>query len=301
MDTANPYRGRFAPSPTGPLHFGSLLSALASFLEARSRAGVWLVRMEDLDPPREQPGADQLILHSLQQHGLHWDEELLYQSRRHEAYEQALAALLGMEAAYSCDCSRRELRPFQGVYPGICRERGLKHSENTAVRVRTDQQTITFTDQFQARQAFNLEREAGDFIIRRRDQLFAYQLAVSVDDHFQNISHIVRGIDLLDSTPRQIHLQRLLGYVTPAYGHLPILVDASGEKLSKQAAAPALVDSNACDNLVRALNWLGQTAPPIAAQHSVQGILDFAISHYSSQAIPQSRRIILPELAGRVL
>ena len=234
------YKGRFAPSPTGPLHFGSLLAALASFLDARKSQGIWLVRMEDLDPPREIPGAADQILRTLEQHGLHWDQQVIYQSERYQAYQAEIDRLLEAEHAYYCTCSRQMIAQRGRVYDGFCRTRQSHLHGMTAVRLKTDAQQITFEDQIQGSQQQQLSSYSGDFVIRRKDRLYAYQLAVVCDDATQGISHIVRGSDLLDSTPRQLYLQQLLGYQKPCYAHIPIMVNSQGQKLSKQTFATAL-------------------------------------------------------------
>lgn len=254
------YCGRFAPSPTGPLHIGSLTCALASFLDARAAGGRWLVRMEDLDPPREKPGAAADILRSLEMHGLHWDGEVLFQSRRQTVYEAALQQLVAGEHAFPCPLSRAQLESFGDNHPG--RAASLSSSfaatQDSAWRLDVPDEEITFGDRIQGAQSFNLARCGGPFVIRRRDGLFAYQLAVVVDDAAQGITDIVRGSDLLDSTPRQILLQRRLGLSTPRYAHIPVVVDESGSKLSKQHDAAPVIATRTLDNLRRALRALGQ-------------------------------------------
>jgi len=260
--------GRFAPSPSGPLHFGSLVAALASWLDARAAGGRWLLRIEDLDRPRVQPGAADEILRTLERLGLDWDGEAVFQSRRTALYEQALARL---GDTYLCGCSRREIADSAvslaadgaQVYPGTCRS-GLPPGKSArALRVRVSG-TISFVDRVQGSLAQNLEREVGDFVLRRADGQFAYQLAVVVDDAEQRVTDVVRGADLLDSTPRQIYLQRLLGLATPRYLHVPMAVDASGEKLSKHAGARP-IDRR---DLQRALRFLGQ-APSETLEQAV--------------------------------
>ena len=237
------YIGRFAPSPTGSLHFGSLVCALASFLDARYQAGRWLVRVEDIDPPRAISGATTTILQQLTDHGLIWDGELLYQSTRTAAYSETVDALQHSELAYNCDCTRQRVASLGGIYDGYCRNR--KGVNNAAIRLQvTPESTIGFNDLIMGDYSQNLCAEVGDFVIQRRDGLFSYQLAVTIDDQFQNITHIIRGADLIDSTPRQIYLQKCLGFLsadssptTPlplSYGHLPIATNAEGQKLSKQ-------------------------------------------------------------------
>lgn len=248
---ARPYRGRFAPSPTGPLHMGSLVTALASWLDARAHGGQWLVRIEDIDHPRCVPGADADILHTLDVLGLHADEPPVWQSQREALYTDALHRLEAAGQLYPCGCSRKEIadslthvreRHQTLGYPGTCRN-GLHGKLPRAWRVRVPDgaaATICFNDRWQGRQCQNLATELGDFVLRRADGLWAYQLAVVVDDAAQGITHVVRGADLLDSTPRQIHLQHLLGLPTPVYLHVPVVTNAVGEKLSKQSGAQAI-------------------------------------------------------------
>ena len=235
--------GRFAPSPTGPLHFGSLLAAVASYLQARCMRGQWLVRIEDIDPPREQPDSVTQILRALEAYGFEWDGEVSLQSANREAQDAAAESLLNQGLAYRCGCSRRDLQSErQGklgtIYPGNCRA-GFGGDEY-AIRVRVDDEPVVFEDRLQGPQSQSLESESGDFIIVRRDGLIAYQLAVVVDDSLQGITEVVRGIDLMDSTPRQIWLQRLLGLSTPAYMHIPVAVNAAGQKLSKSTGAAGI-------------------------------------------------------------
>ncbi len=230
------YRGRFAPSPTGPLHFGSLVAAVASYLDARAAGGEWLVRMEDVDLPRCISGADLDILQTLDAYGFQWDGSVMYQTQRTAAYQGALDALSAKDLAYPCSCSRREVG--EGPYRGTCRNGIRDPGKPVAWRVRSD--------------------EIDDFVIKRSDGLFAYQLAVVVDDAAQGITHVVRGADLLDSTPRQNWLQQALGYPIPQYLHVPVATNAAGEKLSKQTLAPALSRKDIALEIRRALLFLGQ-------------------------------------------
>jgi len=261
------YRGRFAPSPTGPLHFGSLVAALASFLQAKAQGGEWLVRIEDIDPPREVVGASDDILRTLEALGFEWDGEIVYQSRRTEAYRAALDQLQTGGLLYGCSCTRKEIADssVQGiegpVYPGSCRAGVAPGRAARALRVRTAGARIEFHDRWQGVIRRDIETEYGDFVVRRADGLFAYQLAVTVDDAAQGISEVVRGADLLESTPRQIHLQRLLGLATPSYAHLPVAVNVEGEKLSKQTAAVPLDAKNPLPVLIQAMMFLGQSPP----------------------------------------
>jgi len=289
------YRGRFAPSPTGPLHFGSLVAAVGSFLEARSRGGEWLVRMEDLDLPRTVPGAADGILRTLDAFGLNWDGEVMVQSARSEAYRAALAELEKLGAVYPCACTRKEiadsaLSGIDGpVYPGICRAGLPEGRAPRAMRVRTDAIPVGFDDALQGRISQVLETEVGDFVIRRADGLFAYQLAVVVDDTEQEITHIVRGADLLDSTPRQIYLQKLLGLPAPAYLHLPVVVNERGEKLSKQTLAPAVNVANSVAQLYEVLVFLNQAPPEELKDADLDSFWKWAIAHWKARILPVVR------------
>lgn len=264
--TKNPYRGRFAPSPSGPLHFGSLVAAMASYLDARARDGEWLVRMEDVDPPRVVPGAADSILYALDAFGLGWDGEVMYQSRRGEAYADALNDLERLGLVYPCTCSRKTLaehalRGVDGpVYPGICRE-NLGRMGPAALRFRVPPSRIVFQDGVQGRVSCDLVRECGDFVLRRADGVFTYQLAVVVDDAEQGITDIVRGADLLASTPRQIALQQALGLPSIGYAHVTVALDEHGDKLSKQTLAVPLDAARPLPALLAAAHFLGM-APP---------------------------------------
>lgn len=260
-----PYRGRFAPTPSGPLHFGSLVAALASYLDARAAAGEWLVRIEDLDPPRVVAGADDNILRTLAAFGFEWQGAVLRQGQRGAAYAGALAELTRQGAVYGCDCSRRVLAEqaragVDGpVYPGTCRRRGL--GAEHALRWRSPPLRIHFDDAEQGRVGCNLAEECGDFVLRRADGVYSYQLAVVVDDAEQGISHVVRGADLLASTPRQIALQAALGLATPHYRHVPVVLGDDGAKLSKQTLAAPLDPRRPLPALCRAAAFLGLTPP----------------------------------------
>jgi glutamyl-Q tRNA(Asp) synthetase len=298
MSTSTDYRGRFAPSPTGPLHFGSLVAAVGSYLDAKYHRGTWLVRMEDLDIPRCVFGAAESILRTLEAFGLHSDEPVIYQSQRTAAYEEALRQLQASGAVYPCCCTRKEISDsaligIEGpVYPGTCRNGIPAGREGRAWRVRTDNSpfdklrangsTIEFDDALQGRITQHLESEIGDFVVKRADGLFAYQLAVVVDDALQNITHVVRGADLLASTPRQIYLQRLLGLPTPRYMHLPIAVNAAGEKLSKQTLAAPVDSSHAVTTLLRVLDFLQQRPPADLARSDVRTVLGWAVENWDA-------------------
>jgi glutamyl-Q tRNA(Asp) synthetase len=293
-----PYRGRFAPSPTGPLHFGSLVAAVGSYLEAKSRDGAWLVRMEDIDPPREMPGAADAIFRTLEAYGFEWDDPVLYQSRRGELYDAALEKLDNDGLLYPCACTRKEiadsaLQGIEGpVYPGICRYGLLEGRTPRAWRVRVNADEITFEDAVQGAICQNLSQDIGDFVLKRADGYYAYQLAVVVDDAAQGITHIVRGADLLDSTPRQIYLQRLLNLPTPVYAHLPVAVNAAGEKLSKQTLALPLDVACPVPALHQALNFLGQAVPAELATGDLAELWRWAHVHWRLAAVPAQRSLV---------
>jgi glutamyl-Q tRNA(Asp) synthetase len=291
------YRGRFAPSPTGPLHLGSLIAALASFLDARKHGGTWLVRMDDLDPPREQAGAASSILNSLASHGLHWDEEVLWQSQGSPAYEDALSILAQSGQTFNCDCSRKALGP-EGSCVANCRARQAQVSAPCATRITVDRsRVIDFDDALQGEQSTLGGQIPDNFVVKRRDGLYAYQLAVVVDDARQKISHIVRGSDLLSSTARQIYLQSTLGLPTPDYCHLPVITNRDGQKYSKQNHAPALSDDLAAQNLRRALAFLQQLPPPKEAA-DINSILSFACQHWAINRIPGKMAISEMSIIG---
>lgn len=287
MERSN-YRGRFAPSPTGPLHLGSLIAALGSYLDAKHQHGTWLVRMEDLDTPRCVPGAAADILQTLDGLGLHSDEDVIYQSQRLAVYDESLERLQATRSVYPCACTRKEiadsaLHGIDGqIYPGTCRNGIPEGRTGRAWRVRTDDHIIRFDDALQGHIAQSLEREIGDFVVKRADGLFAYQLAVVVDDAAQDITHVVRGADLIASTARQIHLQNLLGLPTPHYMHLPIVLNAQGEKLSKQTLAAPLDMRDPAALLLRALVMLRRQPPAELATKKVETILEWAIGHWDS-------------------
>ena len=281
------YVGRFAPSPTGPLHFGSLVTALASYLDAKANDGKWLVRVEDLDPPREVTGSSTLILEQLQALGMDWDGEVLYQSTRLSAYERILEQLENRKVCFSCDCSRQRVSRLEGIYDGRCRSRRLMSSSELAIRLKIRPGTIEFADGIQGDFSQNLENEVGDFILRRKDGLFAYQLAVVADDAEQEITHIVRGYDLLSSTPRQIYLQQLLGLPTPSYAHIPIIVNGLGQKLSKQHFAEPIDLKNAPSLLVSALQFLGMTPPPSLIGAAPATLMAWGTEHWDIQRVPK--------------
>lgn len=280
------YVGRFAPTPSGYLHFGSLVAALASYLDARAAGGRWLVRMEDLDPPREMPGAQTAILQTLEAYGLIWDGEVVRQSDRHEAYDAAIERLRAAGLAYACTCSRKDLAAFAGSYPGFCRHAG-HGPQDAAIRLRVPDARHSFVDRVQGEYGQHLGQEVGDFVIRRRDGLYAYQLAVVLDDAWQGITDVVRGADLLDSTPRQLYLQEALGLPRPRYLHVPLLIQPDGHKLGKRYRSPPLEPHQAAPLLLRALRALGQQPDPAMADALPPTILSWAIRHWRAEAIPR--------------
>lgn len=296
--SSNTYRGRFAPSPTGPLHFGSLVAAVGSYLDARSHDGEWLIRIEDLDPPREVYGASREILDTLKTLGMESDAPVIYQSGRSSTYESVLADLNRGRHIYPCACSRKEITdstPGGHIYPGTCRN-GLPPDRNPrSLRVKVNEADIRFVDRLYGKIRQQLDLTVGDFVVRRADQLTAYQLAVVVDDARQNITHVVRGSDLLDSTPRQIHLQRLLGYPVPEYLHLPIAVNASGEKLSKQTGATAVTTIKPSRILTVVLEFLGQKPPRDLRDSTLAEFWQWGIENWDPARIPVKQSLPAPE------
>ena len=292
------YRGRFAPSPTGPLHFGSLVAALGSYLDARHQEGAWLVRMEDLDREREVKGAADQILRSLERFGFEWDETVLYQSRRAEAYQAALEGLREDGYAYPCACSRKQIAEEASIgaegpiYPGTCRSGVAAGARARSIRLLTQDKEINLVDRIQGPISQNPEQEVGDFVIRRADGYHAYQLAVVLDDAWQSINQVVRGADLLSSTPRQCYLQQLLEIPRPQYAHLPLAVDASGRKLSKQYRDAPVDPGQPLDALLQALDFLGQELPP----ERPDNLADFwrwAIAQWRLEQVPCKPKIPL--------
>lgn len=288
------YTGRFAPSPTGLLHIGSLLTAVASYADARSNGGKWLVRMEDLDPPREMPGAASHILHTLEAFGFEWDGEVAYQSRRYALYEETLCRLKTAGLVYPCHCSRKDWqtgarRGADGfVYNGRCRHPGQRpapQGKQPAWRIRVPDRVIGFSDGIVGGYAQNLAGDIGDFVLLRADGYWAYQLAVVADDAEQSVTHIVRGQDLLVSTPRQIYLQQCLGVPTPQYAHLPLLTNAQGQKWSKQTLAPAL-DLNRREQLLRQV-FRYLKLPEAPETDRPAELLDWAVAHWDMGKVPK--------------
>ena len=285
------YRGRFAPSPTGPLHFGSLVAALASYLEARQHHGQWYIRIEDLDPLREPPEATGQILRSLEAHGLVPDEAVRFQSRRHEAYQAAIEYLLAKGDAYRCICSRKDLKQHNGHHPHGCRDGHIHPGERPfAIRFALKDEQSHWQDQLLGPQSQTVQAERDDPVILRKEGFYAYQLAVVVDDIDQAITDVVRGSDLLEMTAQQQQIYRALGAKPPHWLHIPVILNEQGQKLSKQTHAPALNDRQAEENLLRALAALGQEPPRSLATTGVDQILDWGIRHWRRSAIHLTSR-----------
>ena len=293
------YRGRFAPTPSGPLHFGSLVAAVASYLEARCRGGEWTVRIDDLDPPRVAPGAADEILRTLTACGLVWDGAVVWQSRRFEAYHAALHRLHRDRLLYPCVCSRRDIADsavagVEGpVYPGTCRGGLAGQRPARALRLDTRGGSISFEDTLQGNIAQNIASDIGDFVLYRADRVFSYHLAIVIDDAEQGITDVVRGADLLASTARQILLQRLLNLPMPRYAHLPIAVDSRGEKLSKQTRAPPVNARNPLPTLIKVLQFLGHT-PPAAVSGRMDELWRWATAAWRLQRVPRERSCQVP-------
>lgn len=280
------YVGRFAPSPTGELHLGTLTAAVASFLHARQANGSWLVRIEDIDPPREVPGSAESILSTLEALELEWDGDVIYQSTRLDDYLETAAALVASGRAFYCDCSRQDIRALTGSsrYPGTCRSRSLGPGD-TAIRLLTDNEPIEFLDHLQGPVSRDIQAADGDFVIVRRDGLPAYHLAVVVDDAHQAVTDIVRGVDLLDSTPLHILLQRRLEYPTPSYWHIPLITDAAGEKLSKRTGAEPIDMARPAEAAVDSLALLGMRVPTELLGASPRALWDWAVSEWRIESL----------------
>ena len=288
MPDKQPYIGRFAPSPTGPLHLGSLYTALASFLQARSQQGLWLLRIDDLDTPRNVKGSADSILKTLDAFGLHWNGSVVYQSQTLDVYHEILDQLVKDKLIYPCTCSRKTLT---AIYSGVCRDKQTLPKSPYSFRIKTDNRSISFTDELQGLISHNLA-EHGDFIVKRKDDIIAYQFAVVIDDDRQHINHIVRGYDLLDSTPRQIYLQQLLRLVTPGYMHVPVIIDEQGYKLSKQTHATAVDLKKPHAVIFKLLSLLKQN-PPDELQHAPPTeLLSWAIEHWNPGMLINCRTIL---------
>ena len=284
--------GRFAPTPSGALHFGSLVAALASYCDIRSQQGRWLLRIEDVDTPRVVAGACDQILHDLNAFGFEWDGQVLYQSTRFEHYRHYLEQLLQQGDSYACQCSRRSLReqgvssgPLGQIYPGNCRDKKLNGS-GRSLRMSTAMATeVCFQDRVYGDFSMNLEAEVGDFVLQRSDLVYAYHLAVVVDDELQGVNQIVRGADLLENTCLHLHLQQRLGFSTPTYLHLPLVSNPAGIKLSKQTGAIPLDYDKASKLLLAALQHLGQQAPPELENESPAVMLQWSCDHWDPSLI----------------
>lgn len=290
--------GRFAPSPTGRLHLGSLFTALGSFLEARTRKGRWLLRIDDLDTPRNVPGVTEAILRTLDAFGLHWDEPIAYQSQHQQAYQQALTNLQQLQLLYYCTCSRRSLSDVspdalgsERVYPQFCRNQYHLPGGQAAVRIKTESVMITFNDVLQGTITENLATQHGDFILQRKDRIIAYQLAVVLDDYVQGVNQVVRGSDLLASTIKQIYLHQCLKLPIPSYCHMPVITGAQGLKLSKRDFAPAVNHQNRQQILFKLLELLQQNPPSVLRNEPVAVQLDWALKHWNPNALNHVRSI----------
>lgn len=289
---ATSYVGRFAPSPSGPLHFGSLIAAVGSYLQAKSQAGQWLVRIEDLDPPREVAGASKLILSTLEQFGLHWDGDVIYQSQRHDAYDAAIAELTATKLTYSCNCTRKMIQQNGRFYQGQCRDKNLPR-EQAALRIITTSAITHFSDELHGRIEIDAGLAAEDFIIHRKDGLYAYNLAVVVDDIYQGITEVVRGADLIEPTGRQLYLFQKFNQTAPSYLHLPLAAHSNGLKLSKQNHAPGLDCNNAKQLLLQAFNFLALPTTSELQDLSIAALLDWGVEHWSVQNLPREKSITL--------
>ena len=287
-----PYRGRFAPSPSGPLHFGSLVTALASFIHAKQHLGTWLVRIEDIDPPREQQGAASLILKTLEAYGLHWDETVLYQSQQSEKYNHLLNQLAQTQLTYHCICTRANIKALGGIYQGFCKDK-QQPSTQAAIRLVNNLAIHQYHDLIQGDVKCDLALAKEDFILKRKDNLFAYQLAVVHDDIEQKISHIIRGCDLLEPTARQLTLFKTLNQAAPIFGHVPLVVSDEGFKLSKQNKAAAIDINHPQPSLLNALTFLGQKPPAELMNASVEEIITWAVSQFDFNKVPKQSEIVL--------
>lgn len=284
--------GRFAPSPTGALHLGSLYTALASFLQAKSQHGKWLLRIDDLDTPRNVKGAADVILKTLETFGLQWDDSVVYQSQQLDSYNDILNELSSKQLLYPCTCSRKNL---SAIYSGLCRDKTALPSEAYALRLKTDNRIISFDDALQGLCSHQLAQQYGDFILKRKDDIIAYQFAVVVDDHLQHVNQIVRGMDLLTETPKQIYLQQLLGLPRPSYMHIPLIIDEQGYKLSKQTRATA-VDLNAPHKLIfKLLGLLKQNPPAELHDACLAELIAWAIANWQTTPLRHVKQLSVDE------
>lgn len=282
------YKGRFAPSPSGPLHFGSLVAALGSYFQAKSQLGQWLVRIEDLDPPREMPGCAKLILKTLEEYHLEWDGDILYQSQRHDIYQERIDSWLNSGQAYYCQCTRKQIKAQGGFYKGICRDKKLTNSQGCAVRLHTPEPVYQFNDIKHGELTINPALAKEDFIIKRRDGLFAYNLAVVLDDLEQGITEVVRGADLIEPTGRQISLYKLLKKTPVSYLHLPLALGNDGQKLSKQNHAKGIQNDNKKVLLIDAMKFLGFHIEPDMYNARMDEIISWGVKNWSISMLPKS-------------
>lgn len=297
QQTTSSYIGRFAPSPSGPLHFGSLVAAVGSYLQAKSKQGLWQVRIEDIDPPREVAGASELILNTLKAYGLQWDGPVVYQSEQSERYEKVLAKLAELKLCYACSCTRKMIKEQGGFYLGQCRDKN-NPLQNNALRInlsKLQQLPNRFIDKLQGEINLSEGEEQDDFIIKRKDGLYAYNLAVVLDDIEQGITEIVRGSDLISTTLKQISLYQLLDAKVPSYIHLPVAVTAPGLKLSKQNHARAVDITNPMPTLQAVLAFLGHPIPANLKAQNCSELLNWAIEHWDLKNVPQQLEIKLSE------
>ncbi len=285
------YIGRFAPSPSGPLHFGSLIAALGSYFQAKANQGQWLVRIEDLDPPREMEGASSLILNTLEAYHLHWDGEVVYQSQRHDLYQQQIKQWLTNEQAYYCQCTRKQIKAAGGFYTGTCRTLKISDPTNCAIRLRMTHPIYQFTDIHHQTLTIPKPLADEDFIIKRRDGLFAYNLAVVLDDIEQGVTEVVRGADLIEPTGRQISLYHMLGKTPVSYLHLPLALGENGQKLSKQNHAPAIDNDNPIPALLDAMHFLGFQLEQDMRDGSIDEIIHWGCQNWQKNQLPVSTEI----------
>ena len=291
--TPTPIIGRFAPTPSGPLHFGSLVTALASYCQARSQQGQWLIRIEDVDTPRVVEGSTSQMLNQLEACGFEWDGEIITQNDQFDRYAAVIGQLLEQESAFACECSRRSLRqvnvktgPLGMIYPGICRDKNLKQAKHS-IRINTrSARILSSTPSLFGQVAINIAEQAGDFVIRRADNIFAYHLAVVLDDELQNVNQVVRGADLLEATCLHLYLQQLLGIKPPEYLHIPLVRNDNGAKLSKQTGATAIDTKQATSLLIRALRILGQPVEARLDQATASEIVQYAVTSWDYRRIP---------------
>ncbi|MDC5838409.1 tRNA glutamyl-Q(34) synthetase GluQRS [Vibrio europaeus] len=285
------YIGRFAPSPSGPLHFGSLIAALGSYFQAKANHGQWLVRIEDLDPPREMPGAACLILQTLEAYRLFWDGEVVYQSQRHDLYQAQIERWLASGQAYYCQCTRKQIKALGGFYSGTCRDLGLTNHEQCAIRLRMTKPVYEFDDKRHGTLHIPNALADEDFIIKRRDGLFAYNLAVVLDDIEQGITEVVRGADLIEPTGRQISLYQMLSKPPVGYLHLPLALDTNGQKLSKQNHAKAIDNENPKPALLDAMTFLGFDIKEEIRNSSIDEIIEWGVQNWHLTQLPSSTEI----------